>query len=116
MVLGITRSRFHVPWQLVAIALSLAGNYLGHHHHGRAFHMTAHAHFATYLWWYLMLQLAFGVFLKLHVLEGTTLRRGVVMAHGIVGKSFPVVGWVQMIFGYRSLPLSPLSSGTSEKN
>ena len=116
MVLGITRSRFHVPWQLVAIALSLAGNYLGHHHHGRGFHMTAHAHFATYIWWYLMLQLAFGVFLKLHVLEGTTLRRGVVMAHGLVGKSFPVVGWVQMIFGYRSLPLSPLSSGTSEKN
>ncbi|GAA5864166.1 hypothetical protein JCM3774_001241 [Rhodotorula dairenensis] len=99
MVLGITRSRFHVPLQTLGIALSLAGNFLGHHHAGRGFHMTAHAHFATYLWWYLVLQAGMGIFLKLHVLEGSALRNGVVKAHGIVGKTFPVVGWVQMIFG-----------------
>ncbi|GAA5919595.1 hypothetical protein JCM1841_001067 [Sporobolomyces salmonicolor] len=99
MVLGITRSRFHVPLQTLTIVLTLAGNFLGHHHGGRGFHMTAHAHFAGYLWWYLIMQTAFGVFLKLHVMEGTKVRRGVVIAHGIVGKSFPVVGWVQMIFG-----------------
>ncbi|GAA5983554.1 hypothetical protein JCM10908_000332 [Rhodotorula pacifica] len=99
MVLGITRSRFHVPLQTLGIVLTLAGNFLGHHHAGRGFHMTAHAYFASYLWWYLMLQTGMGVFLKLHVLEGTAVRKGVVTAHGIVGKSFPVVGWVQMIFG-----------------
>ncbi|GAA6018593.1 hypothetical protein JCM8202_000573 [Rhodotorula sphaerocarpa] len=99
MVLGIARSRFHVPLQTLGIVLTLAGNYLGHHHRGRSFHMTAHAHFATYLWLYLVLQTVLGVFLKLHVLEGSALRRGAVTAHGFVGKTFPVVGWVQMIFG-----------------
>ncbi|GAA6003801.1 Ytp1p [Rhodotorula paludigena] len=99
MVLGITRSRFHVPLQSLTVALSLAGNSLGHHHGGRSFHMTAHAHFAGYLWWYMISQTAMGIFLKLHVLEGTVVRRSVVVAHGIVGKSFPVVGWTQMIFG-----------------
>ncbi|POY74675.1 hypothetical protein BMF94_2437 [Rhodotorula taiwanensis] len=99
MILGMTRSRFHVPVQSIGIVLSLAGNFLGHHHAGRSFHMTAHAHFASYLWWYMISQAAMGVFLKLHVLEGSRVRKGVVVAHGIVGKSFPVVGWVQMIFG-----------------
>ncbi|BGO91546.1 hypothetical protein NBRC10512_003205 [Rhodotorula toruloides] len=99
MVLGITRSRFHVPLQSLGIVLTLSGNFLGHHHAGRSFHMTAHAYFAGYLWWYLILQTVMGVFLKLHVMEGTALRRGVVTAHGIVGKSFPIAGWVQMLFG-----------------
>ncbi|GEM09740.1 integral membrane protein [Rhodotorula toruloides] len=99
MVLGITRSRFHVPLQSLGIVLTLSGNFLGHHHAGRSFHMTAHAYFAKYLWWYLILQTVMGVFLKLHVMESTTLRRGVVTAHGVVGKSFPIAGWVQMLFG-----------------
>lgn len=113
MVLGIARSRFHVPLQTLGIVLTLAGNYLGHHHRGRSFHMTAHAHFATYLWLYLVLQTVLGVFLKLHVLEGSALRRGAVTAHGFVGKTFPVVGWVQMIFGcvYSGLVLGRVCPG-----
>ncbi|GAA6038195.1 hypothetical protein JCM8097_005788 [Rhodosporidiobolus ruineniae] len=99
MVLGITRSRFHVPLQTLTILLSLAGNSLGHHHAGRSFHMTAHAHFASYMWWYMISQGALGVFLKLHVCEGTALRKTAVLAHGIIGKSFPIFGWVQMVFG-----------------
>lgn len=116
MVLGITRSRFHVPLQSLTVALSLAGNSLGHHHGGRSFHMTAHAHFAGYLWWYMISQTAMGIFLKLHVLEGTVVRRGVVVAHGIVGKSFPVVGWTQMIFGcVRVLLTSSRRAGLAEE-
>ncbi|GAA5819942.1 hypothetical protein JCM11251_005420 [Rhodosporidiobolus azoricus] len=99
MVLGITRSRAHVPLQSLTVVLSLCGNYLGHHHKGRSFHMTAHAHFAGYLWWYMITQTALGVFLKLHVLEGTLWRRGAVFVHGVVGKSFPIVGWTQMLMG-----------------
>lgn len=99
MVLGITRSRFHAPLQSLGVVLSLAGNYLGHHHAGREFHTTAHSHFAAYLWWYLVSQTCLGIFLKLHVLEGSVARRVVVKVHGIVGKSFPVFGWTQMIFG-----------------
>ncbi|ORY84085.1 hypothetical protein BCR35DRAFT_303135 [Leucosporidium creatinivorum] len=100
MILGLVRSRFHAPLQALGCILTLLpGNFLGHHHGGRSFHSTAHSHFASYMWWYLVLQTGFGVFLKLHVMEGTRVRRAVVLAHGVVGKSFPVVGWVQMIFG-----------------
>lgn len=87
MILGINRSRFHAPLQaLGAILTLLPGNFLGHHHGGRSFHSTAHSGFAHYMWWYLVLQTGFGIFLKLHVMEGTKVRRGVVLAHGVVGK------------------------------
>jgi hypothetical protein len=51
------------------------------------------------LFWYLMIQAGCGIFLKTHVFEGTKARRAVVLTHGFVGKTFPVVGWTQMIFG-----------------
>ncbi|KAK4048275.1 hypothetical protein OIO90_005894 [Microbotryomycetes sp. JL221] len=100
MILGITKSPLHVPLQLLGIVLSLfVGNSLGHHHGGRSFHSTAHMYASRYMWWYLVLQTCFGIFLKLHLCQGTKLRRTIVIAHGIVGKSFPVVGWAQMILG-----------------
>ena len=43
-------------------------------------------------------QLALGMYLKLHIHE-RTLRPLAVRAHGIIGKSYPVLGWVQMLFG-----------------
>lgn len=43
-------------------------------------------------------QLALGVYLKLHIHE-RTLRPWAVRAHGVVGKSYPVLGWIQMLFG-----------------
>ncbi|GAA5925569.1 Ytp1p [Sporobolomyces koalae] len=99
MILGLNQSRYHVPFQLVTIVLSLSGNYLGHHHRGRSFHMTAHAAFASYLWWYMILQAAIGIFLKLHVLEHSRTRALVKRVHKWVGISFPIMGWVQMVFG-----------------
>ena len=44
MVLGLTKSRWHVPLQSITVLISLFGNYLGHHHGGRSFHSTAHSH------------------------------------------------------------------------
>jgi hypothetical protein len=43
-------------------------------------------------------QLALGVYLKLHIHE-RTLRPWAVRAHGMVGKSYPVLGWTQLLFG-----------------
>lgn len=104
MILGLNKSRLHVPFQLVVISLSLfAGNFLGHHHAGRSFHMTAHASFASYLWWYVVLQAGLGVFLKMHVLEHTKVRGTLKTLHKWVGISFPIVGWVQMVFGVRNI-------------
>lgn len=62
------------------------------------FHRISSQH-RTDLKWYLILQVALGVFLKLHVMEGSRARRIAVGAHGVIGKSFPVAGWAQMIFG-----------------
>lgn len=47
MVLGINRSRWHAPLQTMGIVVTLAGNWLAHHHQGRRFHQTAHEHFAS---------------------------------------------------------------------
>ena len=49
----------------------------------------------------LLVQVAFGIYLKLHLEKGIhgRIRRYAVLAHGIVGKAMPVVSWVQMLFG-----------------
>lgn len=44
------------------------------------------------------LQLALGIYLKLHIHE-RSLRPYAVILHGIVGKAYPVIGWAQMLFG-----------------
>ncbi|KIL69169.1 hypothetical protein M378DRAFT_190396 [Amanita muscaria Koide BX008] len=98
MVLGLSRSRYHVPLQSTGFALTFAGYFLGHGHKGRQFPPSAHGHFSNFLLLPILLQLSLGVYLKLHIHE-KTLRPYAVMAHGIVGKSYPILGWVQMVFG-----------------
>lgn len=46
----------------------------------------------------IFLQLALGIYLKLHIHE-ETIRPWAVRAHGVVGKAYPIFGWVQMLFG-----------------
>ncbi|KAH9958845.1 hypothetical protein BC827DRAFT_1217377 [Russula dissimulans] len=98
MVFGISRSRWHVPLQAAGIALTLGGFILGHAHGGREFLPSAHGIFANVLLMPIVAQLALGVYLKLHIHE-RTLRPWAVRAHGVVGKSYPVLGWTQMLFG-----------------
>jgi hypothetical protein len=43
-------------------------------------------------------QLALGIYLKLHIHE-QTIRPWAVVLHGIIGKSWLVIGWTQMLFG-----------------
>lgn len=49
----------------------------------------------------LIIQIVFGVYLKLHLSKGIhgRIRRYIVIAHGVVGKAMPVVSWAQMLFG-----------------
>ncbi|KAF8514047.1 hypothetical protein JB92DRAFT_2720015 [Gautieria morchelliformis] len=98
MVLGMTRSRWHVPLQSTALVLTAAGYILGHKHGGRMFPASLHGTFASLLIMPLVFQGALGVYLKLHVHEDT-LRPWAVLAHGIMGKMFPLLGWCQMLFG-----------------
>lgn len=119
MVLGMSKSRWHVPLQVslvfivhstlvdptqklcfqsVGIALTLGGYILGHAHGGRAFLAGIHGIAANIILIPIFLQLALGVYLKLHIHE-ETLRPWAVRLHGVVGKSYPILGWAQMLFG-----------------
>lgn len=72
--------------------------WLGHHHGGREFPSSVHGTMAKIITFVLIVQTACGVFLKLHVLEGTV-RPWVKRVHGPLGMAFPVIGWTQMLFG-----------------
>ncbi|EJF64448.1 hypothetical protein DICSQDRAFT_153454 [Dichomitus squalens LYAD-421 SS1] len=98
MVLGLSRSRWHVPLQSAGFALTIAGYILGHSHKGRAFLAGAHGKMASILFVPIALQLFLGIYLKLHIHE-QTLRPWAVRLHGVVGKAYPILGWVQMLFG-----------------
>ncbi|KAJ5872250.1 uncharacterized protein N7529_004603 [Penicillium soppii] len=101
MVLGIVRSRWHVPLQAVGTVIAVLAYFLGHHHKGRQFDKNLHASFANWLMLMLVVQIALGVYLKLHLEKGGQgrIRWIFVLAHGIVGKVMPVVSWAQMLFG-----------------
>jgi hypothetical protein len=76
--------------------LTLGGYILGHAHGGLG--SLAHGLFANILLLSIAAQGALGVYLKLHIHE-LTWRPLAVRVHGIVGKSCPVLGWVQLLFG-----------------
>ncbi|KAL5637024.1 hypothetical protein ACGC1H_000862 [Rhizoctonia solani] len=98
MVLGITRSKWHVPVQSVAYLITAAGYILGHSHKGRSFPESAHGRVANFILFPLLAQLALGIYLKLHVHE-QTIRPWAVVVHGIIGKSWLAIGWTQMLLG-----------------
>lgn len=98
MVLGITRSRWHVPLQATGFALTFGGYILGHTHKGRMFPRSVHGTFASILFIPIVGQLVLGIYLKLHIHE-KSIRPYAVVAHGIIGKVYPILGWTQMLFG-----------------
>ncbi|KAH0836825.1 hypothetical protein J3R83DRAFT_8596 [Lanmaoa asiatica] len=98
MVFGLTRSRWHVPLQSFAFALTFAGIILGHTHGGRQFPHSFHGSLGSWLLLPILAQLSLGIYLKLHFHE-KTLRPFAVRAHGILGRIWPILGWVQGLFG-----------------
>ncbi|KAJ5095084.1 Protein YTP1 [Penicillium argentinense] len=101
MVLGIVRSRWHVPVQIVGTVIAVLAYFLGHAHKGRQFGKNAHASFANWLMLLLVIQVVLGFYLKLHLVKAgqARIRWIFVLAHGVVGKIMPVVSWAQMLFG-----------------
>ncbi|WVQ71786.1 hypothetical protein IAR50_001327 [Cryptococcus sp. DSM 104548] len=98
MVLGLSKSKYHVPLQSINTVLAFIGMYFGHHHGGRQFPETVHGLMAKILTWTMITQAALGIFLKLHVME-RNVRPWVVPFHSVIGKTFPVLGWTQIMFG-----------------
>ncbi|KAL1919754.1 uncharacterized protein VTP21DRAFT_1685 [Calcarisporiella thermophila] len=105
MILGLTRSRWHVPLQIAGTALTAIGIFLGHMHGGRQFREGAHSSFGGILIWILGAQVIFGIYLKLHLERGEKwihvklLRPTVKFAHSLFGKAFPIVGYTQIVLG-----------------
>ncbi|KAF1998881.1 hypothetical protein P154DRAFT_523714 [Amniculicola lignicola CBS 123094] len=101
MVLGIIRSKWHVPVQVTGTVLAVIGYFLGHNHKGRQFAPNAHAKFVPYMMLTLISQVIMGIYLKLHLERGIhgKIRKVVVKAHGVVGKIMPVMTWVQFVLG-----------------
>jgi len=101
MVLGMIRSKWHVPVQTTGSVLAIIGYFLGHKHKGREFAPNAHAKFAPWLMFILLAQASMGIYLKLHLERGVhgKIRKVIVKAHGISGKIMPVAIWTQFLFG-----------------
>jgi len=101
MVLGIIRSRWHVPLQSLGTILAIVGYFLGHAHGGRQFSSNIHSSFANWLMLILITQIVLGAYLRLHLERGIhgRIRRYIVTSHGVIGKALPVASWVQMLFG-----------------
>ncbi|KAI6149614.1 hypothetical protein BKA82DRAFT_4131337 [Pisolithus tinctorius] len=98
MVFGLSRSRWHVPTQSVGFALTLGGIFLGHAHGGRQFRHSMHGSIGSWIVVPIFTQLILGIYLKLHIHQ-ETLRPYAVRAHGILGRLWPILGWVQSLFG-----------------
>ncbi|KAI6006670.1 hypothetical protein F5J12DRAFT_768915 [Pisolithus orientalis] len=98
MVFGLSRSRWHVPTQSIGFALSLGGIFLGHAHGGRQFRHSMHGSIGSWIVVPIFTQLILGIYLKLHIHQ-ETLRPYAVRAHGILGRLWPILGWVQSLFG-----------------
>ncbi|ORZ25423.1 hypothetical protein BCR42DRAFT_340494 [Absidia repens] len=102
MVLGLSKNRWHVPVQILATAIFIAGYFLAHAHDGRNYEPhIAHRWFATIVIWVVSIQFGAGVYLKLHMEKGIhgRIRKWFVRLHKILGASIPVVGYVQIMLG-----------------
>lgn len=71
---------------------------MGHLHKGRMFLPSVHGSFASILLGIIATQLVLGIYLKLHIHE-KTIRPFAVIAHGVLGRMYPIFGWMQMLFG-----------------
>ncbi|RHZ74065.1 hypothetical protein Glove_227g76 [Diversispora epigaea] len=101
MVLGLSKSRWHVPVQTFGSILATIGYFLGHAHGGREFSENVHSSFATYVVLFLMSQIGLGVYLRLHLERGPNkwLRPISVKFHRVLGVCVPVIGYIQIVFG-----------------
>jgi hypothetical protein len=102
MVLGLSKSRWHVPVQLSGAVLVLIGFIMGHAHGGREFSGdNIHRAFSSTVILTLTCQIALGIYLKLHLEKGFNkwVRPISVKAHQIIGLIVPFVGYMQMVFG-----------------
>ncbi|RKF71219.1 Protein YTP1 [Golovinomyces cichoracearum] len=101
MVLGLAKSRWHVPTQIIGTAVAVPAYFLAHLHQGRIFTENIHGAFGNWLMAILVIQIIFGIYLRLHIYNGlhSKFRKIVVFGHGLGGKLMPVIAWAQILLG-----------------
>jgi len=102
MVLGLVKSRWHVPVQTLGSLLFVLGFFLAHAHSGRNYEPhNAHRSFAWFVIWSLVAQVGMGIYLKLHMEKGIhgRIRPLFVFAHKCLGVMVPVMGYTQIVLG-----------------
>ncbi|KAH6908915.1 hypothetical protein BKA70DRAFT_1279101 [Coprinopsis sp. MPI-PUGE-AT-0042] len=98
MVLGLTRSRWHVPIQSAGYLLTIAGYVLGATRNDHGNLPGSQGPLAYILLGPITLQLVIGIYLQLRI-NVRSARPYVVRLHGIVGKIYPILAWIQMLAG-----------------
>ncbi|KKF93064.1 Protein YTP1 [Ceratocystis platani] len=103
MVLGMTKNRWHIPVQILATSLVAFGYLLGYFHKGRMFRASnVHTKFSGVIFIAIATQCVAGFYLWLPFgVKSIGGRIGSLIrpVHSVLGKTFPVIAWVQMIFG-----------------
>ncbi|KAJ2757689.1 hypothetical protein IWQ57_007026, partial [Coemansia nantahalensis] len=101
LVLGLRRSRWHVPVQAVGAVLAAVGFVLGHAHGGRSFPDNAHSKFSWVMLWLLAGQVGAGVYLKLHTERrfNDRARPYVRVAHKYLAALMIVATYAQVLLG-----------------
>ncbi|UKZ84065.1 hypothetical protein TrVFT333_011881 [Trichoderma virens FT-333] len=87
-ILGMTKSKWHVPIQIFGSCLAILGNFRGHMHRGREFNdANIHASFTNILRILLLTQVTLGVYLKCHWERGInkSIRRIIRPIHSVNG-------------------------------
>ncbi|KAK9767383.1 hypothetical protein K7432_002868 [Basidiobolus ranarum] len=105
VVLGLIRSRWHVPTQIVGSMIAALGFFLGFmhdvgstHHHEHS-HRNPHSSFAWVMILALISQGLFGFYIKFYKKSTANLRKIVKVAHRWLGISTIVLAYVQMLLG-----------------
>nr|CAG8441809.1 15569_t:CDS:2 [Entrophospora candida] len=110
MVLGLSKSKWHVPVQSLGAIIGTMGYFLGHSHGGKEFRI--HSSFASIVVFLFLAQIGAGIYLKLHRiiigknhnLNNKHFARSIIQKiHSIIGITFPITSYIQIIFGIITL-------------
>ncbi|KAH9818653.1 hypothetical protein DFH28DRAFT_1080574 [Melampsora americana] len=101
LVLGLKKSRYHVPCQILGTLFTIPGFLLPSYSHlGKPPHPShAHSVFGFILICYFFFQFGLGIFLKLHIFQNSKFRDLLQRFHFYLGCSFPIISWTQLVLG-----------------
>lgn len=102
MVLGLTKSRWHVPLQSAGYLLTIAGYIIGATRSGHDYPSASQGPFAYFLLGPILLQLILGLYLQFRP-NSPSIRPYILKVHGIIGRVYPLLAWIQLLANFATL-------------